>query len=67
MATVLYFDSSKDEGGEFPGVPKRDLEQAEFDVLPEWLQKSVKASPMYVTRNPNPTPRKQIEDKEGDT
>lgn len=47
MGTALYFDSSKDEGGEFPGVPKRDLTQDEFDALPKWLQASVEASPMY--------------------
>lgn len=66
MATALYFDSSKDEGGEFPGVPKRDLTQDEFDALPKWLQASVEASPMYRKTNPNPVPRKQAESKEGD-
>lgn len=52
MAPVRYFDAAHDDGGVFPGVPKRDLEQDEFDALPAWLQASVDASPMYKKSKP---------------
>jgi hypothetical protein len=45
MAPVRYLDTDKDDGGVIPGVPKRDLEQDEYDALPAWLQASVDASP----------------------
>jgi hypothetical protein len=64
MGTALYFDASKDDGGMFPGVPKRDLTDEEFEALPKWLQASVEASPMYRRTNPSPAPRKAVEKKE---
>lgn len=63
MAIAFYFDTSKDTGGEFPGVPKADLTSEEFDALPKWLQASVEASPMYRKTNPNPTPRKPADEE----
>lgn len=38
------------EGRYFPGVPLRDLTQAELDALPEHLRAAVEASELYVTR-----------------
>lgn len=46
--TARYYDASKNEaGGYLPGVPLRDLTEAEFDALPAHLQASLDASPMY--------------------
>ena len=43
-----YYDESKNpEGGLLPGVPLRDISQAEFDTYPAWLQASIDAHPMY--------------------
>jgi hypothetical protein len=64
MAIALYFDKDKDDGSMFPGVPKRDLTQEEFDALPKWQQASVEASPMYRKTNPKPTPRKPADEQE---
>lgn len=59
MAVARYYRADKNtDGGEFPGVPLRDLEADEWDLIPEWLQKSVDASGMYQKTNPDPTPRK---------
>lgn len=46
MATARYFDKSKQDGY-LPGVPLRDLDEAEFEAFPQWLKDSVDASPMY--------------------
>lgn len=43
-----YYDETKnEEGGQLPGVPLRDLTDAEFNALPEWLQASVDALDCY--------------------
>jgi len=43
-----YYDESKNpESGLLPGVPLRDISQAEFDSYPAWLQASIDAHPMY--------------------
>lgn len=43
-----YYDETKNpEGGMLPGVPLRDISQAEFDNYPAWLQASIDAHPMY--------------------
>lgn len=48
-----YYDESKNsDGGSFPGVPLRDLTEEEFSSLPEWLQRSVDASPIYRKTKP---------------
>lgn len=43
-----YYDETKNpEGGMLPGVPLRDLTEAEFAALPPWLQESLDALPCY--------------------
>ncbi len=42
-----YDEKANPEGAALPGVPLRDLTTEEFDALPEWLQRSVDAQPMY--------------------
>jgi len=68
MAIGRYYDEAKNPGGiaSFPGVPLRDIEQAEFDEYPAWLQRSIDASEMYRKTNPNPTPRKTDARKDDD-
>lgn len=56
---VRYYDASKNPGtpdapAMFPGVPLRDLTEEDYDALPEWLQRSVDASPMYRKTKPAP-------------
>ena len=55
-----HYDASKNpDGASLPGVPLRDLTQAEFDALPAWLQLSVDASMFYrKTAPPNVAPQK---------
>jgi hypothetical protein len=54
-AIARYYDDSKNpDGGGFPGVPLRDLTESEFEALPEWLQQSVDASPLYRKTKPRP-------------
>ena len=47
-----YVASENEMGGSFPGVPLRDLSQAEYDALPEWIQRSIDASSMYRKTKP---------------
>lgn len=52
-----YYVAEANPGGtdspaHFPGVPLRDLEAAEFEALPLWLQYSVDESPMYRRTKP---------------
>lgn len=48
-----YYDETKNpEGGQLPGVPLRDLTDAEFDALPTWLQQSVDALACYRKTKP---------------
>jgi hypothetical protein len=57
MAVARYYDASQNpEGAYFSGVPLRDIEQAEWDELPEHVQQSVDASPFY--RKTKPTSAK---------
>ena len=51
-----HYDESKNEmGGAFPGVPLRDLTQAEYDSYAPWIQASIDASPMYKKTPIKPT------------
>lgn len=53
MTIARFYDEAKNpDGGHIPGVALRDLTQEEFDALPEWLQRSVDASPMYRKSKP---------------
>jgi hypothetical protein len=52
MAPVRYLDTDKDDGGVIPGVPKRDLEQDEYDALPAHLRADVDASYLYRKTKP---------------
>lgn len=55
-----YYDESKNpDGGALPGVPLADIDEETFNQLPEWLQRSVDASPMYRKTKPH----KAAEDK----
>jgi len=48
-AIAFRYDEKKNPQGAFlAGVPLRDLTTAEFEELPEWLQRSVKATDFYV-------------------
>lgn len=49
--TIRYFDEAHDDGF-FPGVPKRDLTEAEYEAYPKWLQESIDASAMYRKTKP---------------
>lgn len=65
MAIARWYDETKNtSGGEFPGVPLRDLTEDEYTGYSAWLQASIDASPMYRKTNPSPTPRKAIEKDE---
>lgn len=64
MSTIArYYDPSKNEdGGAIPGVPLADIDEETFNQLPEWLQRSVDASPMYRKTKP----AKAAEDRHAD-
>lgn len=47
-----YVESENEMGGAFPGVPLRNLSEDEYDALPEWIQRSIDASPMYRKTKP---------------
>lgn len=56
-----YYRADKNEAGAaFPGVPLRDLTDAEFEALPEHLQRDVDASELY--QKTKPKPRAQVLD-----
>jgi hypothetical protein len=45
---LWYYDASKNpDGGFLPGVPLRDLTEAEFLAMPKWLQLSIEVMAMY--------------------
>lgn len=52
-----YIAEKNPDGGHIPGAPLRDITQEEFDALPEWLQRSVDASPMYRKTKPGESAR----------
>lgn len=60
-----YYDASKNpDAASLPGVPLRDLTQAEFDALPAWLQLSVDASMFYrKSAPPKVAPQKATEEE----
>ena len=48
LTGARYYDPSKNpDAAALPGVPLRDLTDAEFEALPLWLQYSVDAQPFY--------------------
>jgi len=72
MATKFYYDEGKNPDGaqHIYGVPLSDMTDEQYEALPKWLQAQVKASPMYVTKNPKPEPKakedgQQAADKPG--
>lgn len=49
---AYYYLSDKNPNGAFlPGVPLCDLHTAQVEQYPKWIQKSIKASPMYKAAN----------------
>lgn len=56
-----YYDESKNpDRAFFPGVPLRDLTEADWDALPQRLRESVDASPFYrKTAPPKPPAPKE--------
>lgn len=62
MIRYRYLSEYNPQGAAFPGVPLRDLTQAEYDVLPRWIQASVGAAPFFEAVEPqepdenDPTP-----------
>lgn len=65
MAVARYYDKTKNpEEASLPGVPLRDIEDAEFDAYPKWLQDSVDAWDAYRKTNPSPTPRREKKEDE---
>jgi len=65
MAPARYYDAEKNsDGGMFPGVPLRDLEDDEFNAYPEWLKASIDQSPIYrktPVRHEKPADKKEGE------
>lgn len=58
MATARFYDESKnEEGATFPGVPLADVSEAEWELLPAWIQASVDASPSYRKTKPDTASR----------
>lgn len=56
MAVVRYYEEAKNPlGGVLPGVPLRDLEEDEFDALPEYIQKSIDQSEYFRKTKPADT------------
>lgn len=59
MSIARYYVSEKNlEGASFPGVPLADIDEADWELYPKWLQDSVDASELYRKTNPQPTPRR---------
>lgn len=53
MAVARYYDEDKNPyNAAFPGVPLRDIEDEEWELLPVWVQNSVDASPFYRKTKP---------------
>lgn len=52
--TVIYsYDETLNPDGSFlPGVPLRDLTQADLDAQPRWILPSIAAAPYYVAVAP---------------
>lgn len=67
MAVARYYDPEKNkEGAAFPGVPLDDVTEEQWASTPEWLQRSVDASPMYrktKVSGPKPVEAPQEADK----
>lgn len=61
-----YYDATKNpDQAFFPGIPLRDLTQAEWDALDTRMQESVDASPFYrKTAPPKPAPPQAPQPKE---
>lgn len=52
-AIARYYDESKNpDRAFFPGVPLRDLTQADYDALSKHQQASIDASPLYRKTKP---------------
>lgn len=50
---AYYYDASANKTNAFfPGVPRGAITQEQCDALPKWLQRSIAASPMYVSATP---------------
>lgn len=69
MAVARYYRADKNEGGaSFPGVPLRDIDDDEWELLPDWLKASIDASEIYQKSNPSPVrrsvPRAESEESE---
>ena len=64
-----HYDASKnEEGAALPGVPLRDLTEAEFAAYPQWLQDSIDAASFYRKTKPTadrPSRARAETDKEG--
>lgn len=52
MIARFYDESKNSDGAFFPGVPLRDLTDADWDALPQRLRESADASPMYRKTKP---------------
>lgn len=64
MSVARYYRPDKNvEQAEFPGVPLRDIEQDEWNVIPAWLQASIDASDIYQKTKPDTTPRKRTDEE----
>lgn len=53
---VFEYDASAYRGGGIPGVPLRDLTQADIESMPPHSVASIKASKLY--KQPKPKPNK---------
>ncbi len=58
----FYVEDNNPDGASFPGVPLRNIEDAEWDAYPAFIQRSVDASDFYRKTNPKPATR-QAQDK----
>lgn len=59
MATRWYYVGTPEDGF-LPGVPQADLSDEQFDGYPAHIQNDIRESPLWVSRNPNPTRRARV-------
>jgi hypothetical protein len=47
VVAYYYLPEENANNASYPGVPLGDILQHTYDAQPEWIQKSIAASPMY--------------------
>lgn len=61
MAIAWYYDPEKNpnDAASLPGVPLRDLTEDEVAGYPEYIQRSIAASPLYRKTKPTSAAKKK--------